>query len=154
MHIPFLALRTGKRRPDGRHIGGKQLRESMKLPLDKHGNPPTDLTEEYYYEAVASASIIGIDEWVWTGYCCIDTYFGEEAWNYPDSPKDEETDGPSGGSILQKRPVWNPRQYFLVVLQQRVIQATTEWNALIMTFAERLKIYVSNRLLGDSDGKD
>jgi hypothetical protein len=148
MHIPFYALRTGERRSDDRNIRG----EASQLPLDEKGNPPTTDTKEYYYEGVASVGVVGIDEWVWTGYCCIDTYFGkEEDWSkYPDSSPGGKaaTDGPSGGTILQGLPAWNPRQYFLWVLSRRMIQATTEWSALIATFAERLDIYVSSAILG------
>jgi hypothetical protein len=146
MHIPFHALRNGDRKPDDRHIRGTRLREASKLPLDAHGNPSTSETEEYYYEAVASLGVIGIDEWVWTGYFCIDTYFGGENWSKyaPSSPQEKGgNDGPSGAYIWQALPQWNPREYFLAVLYRRMIQATTEWSALITTFAERLKIYVS-----------
>jgi hypothetical protein len=151
MHIPFHALRSSVRRRDDRHIRGTRLREALKLPLDENGSPSTKETEEYYYEAVASVCVVGIDEWVWSGYCCVDTYFGEEDWGkYPDSSPDEKggMDGPSGGWVWQVRPYWNPREYFLAVLHRRMIQATAEWSALITTFAERLDIYVSQSIIG------
>ena len=150
MHIPFYALRKGKRKPDDRNILGTSLREVFQLPLDEYCNPSNQETEEYYYEAVASIGVIGIDEWVWTGYCCIDTYFGEENWReYLNSSPGEKdgNDGPSGGWIWQMRPLWNPREYFLVILHRRMIQATTEWTALITTFVGRLDVYVSESMI-------
>jgi hypothetical protein len=144
MHITFCALRDGERKPDV-NTRGTRLREVSKLPLDEYGYPSKDDTEEYFYEATTSICVIGVDEWVWSVYCCVDTYFGEENWteylNTSPGVKDE-TDAPSGGWIRQINPYWNPREYFLIVLHRRMIQATTEWSVLITNFAERLDIYV------------
>jgi hypothetical protein len=92
--------------------------------------------KDYYYEAHISLLVTGVDEWQWTAYFCVDTYFGaEESWEeYPSG--NYGYDGPSGGWIWQKYPYWNPREYFLAVLMRRISQATTEWGVLIGTFLD------------------
>ena len=108
------------------------------LPLERDGEG-----EAYYYEAQISFLMIGIDEWLWTTYCCVDTFFGSEtdreAYLNPHCP----TDAASGGSLFQKYPVWNPRQYFLAVLSRRMLQARYEWTTLVECYTNRLSTYVS-----------
>jgi hypothetical protein len=114
----------------------------LQLPLKKDGKPMDTRTKEWYYEAVCSIGVIGIDEWVWTAYCCMDTFFGEEEWSQYVTSSPEGRDGPSGKTHMF--PIWNPREYFLAVIHRRMIQATTEWSSLVFIFVERLNIYVSS----------
>ena len=98
--------------------------------------------EDIYYEFQISVLVIGVDEWLWTGYCCVDTYYGCE----PDRRAYLENVNPaepaSGGSASLDFPIWNPREYYLVVLCRRISQATREWGALLEAFEERMITYV------------
>ena len=141
-HLPFFALR--KRLPqhirmDKRFLHKRQLRASRKLPLARNRKE-----EEYYYhEAHISFLVAGADEWFWTAYCCVDTYFGSEPDSRTYLDGQYGVDPATGGSLWLKHPIWNPREYFLYVLVRRTIQATREWRALIDAFEERMVAYVS-----------
>lgn len=97
---------------------------------------------EQVHEAQISFLVAGIDEWYWTAYCCVDKYFGSE--ETIQSYLDKQLDAPIGGyGRLTEFPVWNPREYFLIVLSRRIRQVTREWSSLVVTLEERLQSYVS-----------
>jgi hypothetical protein len=141
-HIPFYALRRGPHTLDERSIQGKPLRSSQKLPLARNFAEKQD----FYHEGHLSLLVTGVDEWLWTAYCCVDTYFGSECnWEGYLDKYQYGYDAPMGGggpSAWIKHPNWNPREYFLLVLAQRMKQAVAEWSALINAFEERLVSYV------------
>ncbi|KAF2088867.1 hypothetical protein K490DRAFT_38141, partial [Saccharata proteae CBS 121410] len=114
-------------------------RKSRPLPLGPFDNPSSET--HHYYEANLSFLVFGVDEWFWTSYCCVDTYFGSEPYKYTYFGGSLPTDPASGGRLALDRPAWNPRQYFLAVLTQRMLQITQEWGALINAFDERLSDY-------------
>ena len=94
----------------------------------------------FYYEAEISFLITGVDEWHWTAYCCVDTFFDGEL--EPDWYWENHFDGPIGGSRQEFQPVWNPREYFLLVFSRRMSQATREWKNLTDVLNSRLNTYV------------
>jgi hypothetical protein len=99
---------------------------------------------EFFHEAQVSVLLVGIDEWVWTLYCLVETHFSESG------PEDVEHyirpggdwDAPSGEGANYSRPVWNPREYFLLVLSRRLRQVRFEWANLVQTLETRFKILV------------
>jgi hypothetical protein len=84
--------------------------------------------------------MVGVDDWCWTVYCCVDVYFGSK--ESPDLYDESEQDAPLGGTKDRKWPVWNPRDYFLKVLSVRVAQITREWGNVLCGLEERLRPYV------------
>jgi len=138
-HIPYYAIRRGPCITDTRKLNGKPLRASRILPLAV-GDSAKDL---YYYQAQLSFLITGVDEWHYTSYCCVDTYFGSEpdhqAYLEPPAPIEPA----SGGLRELERPLWNPREFFLCIWSFRIEQAVTESQALIDSFEERMNAYVS-----------
>jgi hypothetical protein len=138
-HIPYYAIRRGSCKTDTRNLNHKPLRASRILPLAL-GDGPNDL---YYYEAQLSFLVTGVDEWRYTSYCCVDTYFGSE----PDHQAYLEMPAPiepaAGGLRALERPLWNPREFFLDILSFRIEQAVTESQALVDSFEERMNAYVS-----------
>ena len=95
---------------------------------------------EHLYEAQISVVVTGIDEWFWTAYCCTDTYFGsEESVHYY---HEHGLDAPTGGEKSTDYPIWNPREYFLLVLSCRVKQTTKEWSNAIVALEKRLQYFV------------
>jgi len=42
-------------------------------------------------------------------------------------------------------PIWNPREYFLTVVEARVVQAADSWEALLMKIERRITGYVSHQ---------
>lgn len=131
-HLPYFAIHQGRQMTDQR-----KLRRYYPM-INRIDEPVDDL---FYYEAQISFLITGVDEWYWTAYCCVDTFFGSE------QSLDEylacEDDGPSGGGRSAFFPAWNPREYFLIVLSRRFMQVTQEWRNLIDELNLRLDTYVS-----------
>jgi hypothetical protein len=99
---------------------------------------------EFFHEAQVSVLLVGIDEWVWTLYCLVETHF-EEAHDLGELERHVTLmeDAPSGKFASYERPIWNPREYFLLVLCRRMDQATLEWQNLVETLDQRLKDLVS-----------
>ena len=102
--------------------------------------------QDFFHEAQVSFLLLGIDEWVWTAYCCVDTYFGSEP-NHR-TYHDDGVDAPTGGAKYLNFPIWNPREYFLMVLARRMMQATREWTNLVHVVQQRLDLYVSIFAIG------
>lgn len=141
-HIPFFALRRGGRVTDHRTLHQRPLRASRHLPLARQCIPAE--SDDHYYEAQLSLTVVGVDEWLWTAYCCVDTYFpGGEPSNRSYLASIVPADPPSGGGLWLNNPEWKPRQYFLIVLARRIMQAAREWSALVNAFEDRLISYVS-----------
>ena len=132
-HLPYLALRKSRRCQDPR----KKRNSHIMLRAVEH-TPP----DNFYYEAQTSFLITGVDEWHWTAYCCVDSFFDQE--QEPDWYLQSQFDGPSGGSRLQSQPVWNPREYFLVVFSRRLTQASREWKNIIDVLNSRLNTFVGS----------
>jgi hypothetical protein len=88
-----------------------------------------------------SVLLVGVDEWVWTLYCLVETHF-EQKVEGKDTLKNclaTLQDAPSGQDASYISPYWNPREYFLLVLCRRMSQATLEWRNLVETLELRLR---------------
>ncbi len=133
-HLPYFALRRNKAPtldPRGLRRSGPFVRvqESLK-------------GYEQIHEAQISLLVVGIDEWYWTAYFCVDKYFGSE--ETPQFYLDNQLDAPIGGTGRSTIfPVWNPREYFLIILSRRTRQITREWSSIVVTLEERLGSHVS-----------
>lgn len=138
-HFPYYALREGTSPlKDSRAI--RRSNEFSVKALSPRG-------KEYLCEAQISVLVTGIDEWFWTAYCCVDTYFGSEG--KVQYYHDEHLDAPSGGERFARYPIWNPRGYFLDILSRRFRQATKEWTIVVRALEDRLKFQVNPLLHGD-----
>ena len=144
-HIPYLALRDKGSAKDQRSGPAGRLRHSSDIPV-RHVGEAADAT---YHEAQISFLLLGSDEWFWTAYCFVDTYFGseyscEEYLNATSGPPATalSLDPPTGGEKLLDDPIWNPRGYFLAVLARRMDQVSKEWSNLVATVNNRLTDYV------------
>ena len=95
---------------------------------------------EHLYEAQISVLVTGIDERFWTAYCFTETHFGsEETAQYY---YENGLDAPTGGEKSTDYPIWNPREYFLLVLSCRMKQTTKEWSNVVIALESRLRYYV------------
>jgi hypothetical protein len=130
-HLSYVALREGAALSDPR---GLRQPYSMIKP---RGDSADEL---FYYDAQISFLITGVDESQWTAYCIIDKYMGSN--EDTESYFIQEKDGPSGGALKASQPCWNPREYFLIVLSERIKQTTREWGNVTSTLMERLDAYV------------
>ena len=131
-HLPYYALREAH--PPS--FDPRRLRRSAKFVSPRS----TTGRSEYLHEAQISVLVSGVDEWFWTAYCCVDTYFGsEESIEYYHV---RDLDAPTGGLKPNHYPVWNPREYFLLILSRRVRQITREWGNIVDTLDHRLQYLV------------
>jgi hypothetical protein len=131
-HLSYVALRDDPEFSDPR--GVRQSYSMIKPMGDFSAN------ELFYYDAQVSFLVIGIDETHWSAYCIVDTFLGSDQGTNAYFMRKE--DGPSGGARSESQPCWNPREYFLLVLSQRIKQSTREWGNMISTLMERLDVYV------------
>jgi len=148
-HIPYYALRRGPRTDDKRQIHGKPLRSCTLLPLGDQQQ-----RQDFYYEATNSLLIFGIDEWVWTAYCFVDSYFISNINHREYFEVAHPTDPCLGGSKLMEFPFWNPREYFIAILSRRLRQAAREWVALVNAFEVRMAAYEQRTLLNFFDNEE
>lgn len=130
-HLPYCALREGQPITDTRRL---RRHHTMLNPVEQSRD------ELFCYDAQISFLITGVDEWLWTAYCCVDMFFGSE--QDPETYYIREVDGPSGGERSEDYPTWNPREYFMLVLSQRVTQITREWENVLYELCSRLEVYV------------
>jgi hypothetical protein len=100
------------------------------------------------YEAVTSLVVVGIDNFRWTAYMLVDTYFDgpdttrETVWEYhKDESGDDGTymDPLTRGNEAADRPQRDPRRYFFLVLQHRWKLALTEWQNTVLHVQARFK---------------
>ena len=146
-HIPFFALRR-ERTFDRRAGSGEASRTHSQASLRKGSLLPfgdRNIDDQmYYYEASVSLLVSGPDEWVWTSYCFVDTYYNNERETMEDFENEDgkDTDARSGRHSFFKSPVWDPRQYYLAVLSRRLMQVTNEWSNLVSVLDVRLTSFV------------
>jgi hypothetical protein len=100
----------------------------------------------YYHDAQISFIVTGTKESQWSAYCLTDTFFGgeQDAEEY----LRRRQDGPSGGARTDAEPCWDPREYFLLVLSQRMSQVSREWGNFFTVLMLRLDLYASLTRLG------
>lgn len=136
-------MRCGDAIKDERMYRGGRLRSSTELPLHASSKDKELL---YFYEAQTSSLCLGPDEWFWTEYFLVDTYFGSEEGLHEyleGCVLGEGFDPPLGGKGRMDEACYDPRQYWLMKVDRRILQVTREYTALIDTFDERMEDYVS-----------
>ena len=138
-HLPYYALRSA-RLP---LVDARNLRRHGIFVSSEDSNTTI---KEYLYESQISLLITGIDEWFWSAYLCLDTFFeGKENLS---SYYSYDNDALIGGAVRPNRfPVWNPRQYFLFIFSRRFRQVTKEWAFIVRSLESRLHIHVCTSTL-------
>lgn len=111
-----------------------EMLETLEMETRKTRN------DSFYFESQISFLLTGVDEWQWTAYCCVDTFFGSA--KDPEWYMTKQLDGLSGVEQLANLPIWNPREYFLLVCSSRLSQVTMEWSNVVLKLQSRLDEYV------------
>lgn len=134
-HLPYYALRKGTEKTDLRRYQDHRLRRSYELPLPRRPNEKSTR----YYEAQISGLTTGIDDFFYTTYCFVDTYFGSEdlCARYLELRID-----PLTAIRSLQFPIWNPRENYILPFSQRLRQVTEEQRDLIDEFDDRMEEYV------------
>ncbi|KAI5927349.1 hypothetical protein F4810DRAFT_706718 [Camillea tinctor] len=140
-HLPYFAWRkrevriTDKRKTPG----GKEFRRSQDLRfLDMTpsgtSSPPHN---DYLYEAQMSCLVAGTGDPSWVAYGVFDTYHNigheESVMFYCEQASTYQVpmDPLSRGKLVADCPIWDPRSYFLRVLESRVEQVKDEWTNVV-----------------------
>jgi hypothetical protein len=95
-------------------------------------------------EAHISFVICGSDDHRWVAYGFDDTDFEGEDLDDKICPCEGFRPDPfsSDGEVDADIPIWNPREYFVMILDNRMAQALTEWESLVRAVERSIKEYV------------
>jgi hypothetical protein len=138
-HLSYFVLRKGNVDTSD----SRRIRKRIRSPDQFIPKYPLLDADECIHEVQISFLLTGIDEWFWTAYCCVETYFGDTgdtAQGY--FTRNPQLDAPTGGASPLKRPIWNPREYLLRVLRCRIKQVMKEWSSIVFVVEKRLGIHV------------
>jgi hypothetical protein len=95
-------------------------------------------------EAHISFVICGSDDDRWVAYAFDDTEFDGEDLADKISPCEGFHPDPfsSDGEVDANFPIWNPREYFVMILDNRIAQAFKEWEGLVRAVERSIREYV------------
>ncbi|KAL4940723.1 hypothetical protein BDV06DRAFT_223802 [Aspergillus oleicola] len=145
-HIPFFALR--------RSVAGvsspKNHVNRRKGEFQASFSSCTDDEKEFFHEAQISVLLVGIDEWVWTLYCLVERHYSETGPEDVNDYISSGRDAPSGEGVSYSMPIWNPREYFLLVISRRMSEVRFEWADLVQTLETRFKFLEEYTFKGPS----
>ncbi|KAF4840862.1 hypothetical protein CGCSCA4_v009991 [Colletotrichum siamense] len=177
-HLPCVIWQKGQpRREDrGRMINGDCLRKTTDLSflsMSKEGDQDSGKVPEetdYLYECQTSFIVTGWDTSSWTAICLADSYFedqtdAEDPYMLPHYVKDPDVpdlDPLSIGKLTADRvAASDPREYFLLIMKNRVMRLREIWTNVDFHLGERINQYLSrpslllrrrNTNLGTTDG--
>ncbi|KAH6720868.1 hypothetical protein BKA61DRAFT_668764 [Leptodontidium sp. MPI-SDFR-AT-0119] len=139
-HLPYYVLRESKKswRDTREKSNGEPLRQFWELPFLSMptNNKPTSTDERYcLYEAMTSVGVTGNDHWTWAAYGFVDTYFDSresvDGYHEMIGRRWGRADPLADGQINADEPLWDPREYFLKVVEIRTGLALMEWSQII-----------------------
>jgi hypothetical protein len=100
------------------------------------------------YEAQTSVVVTGTDNWVWTAYGIVDTYFGskESVQRYHKQNGPSAQVDPLAAGQIPAIPsislIWTPREYFSKIVAIRMNEARRAWREIIYEVESSVKQYV------------
>ena len=129
---------------------GKPLRQSWELPfLSRPMSASTSAAGLLcLYEAQTSVVVTGIDNWVWTAYGIVDTYFGskESVQHYHEQNGSSAQVDPLAAGQIPAIPsislIWTPREYFFKIVAIRMNETRRAWRTIIGEVEGSVKLYV------------
>ncbi|KAH6982595.1 hypothetical protein EDB80DRAFT_824609 [Ilyonectria destructans] len=161
-HIPFFCWpkRTTKARDSRVRSEGNFIRRCVDLSFLNPGSGSSGQGDgtAVLYEAQISCVITGLDNWTWTAYLFVDTYFEEDSTDdvgsYWDEVEDQYSPDPlTRGNHDANLPesMSDPRTYFLTVLQIRFLQVKEAWEDLIKKLQPRICQYITHHQMSILD---
>ncbi|KAK1484048.1 hypothetical protein CTAM01_13154 [Colletotrichum tamarilloi] len=148
LSFPVRALRTtAEPRTDDRkkRSNGEPLRSSMDITfMRRFTEMPIDATSfDVIYSSHTSAIVTGFDQHRWTGVALLESWYEDALDDEPhpdmvaryDNDKDDGLiSDPLGRGNDVMRSSWEPRSYFIRILQIRLNQINGEWESLSFHF--------------------
>lgn len=165
-HLPYFVWRNEAQQDRRKRADGSALRSTKDLSfLTKPNQSGTSYQNRasYLHEAQSSCAVTGYNNNIWTACSLTDTYYhssqdsddNEDMLPYyaNDADDTEETDETEDteekwdpltiGMCDANKPPWDPREYFLLILNRRLEQAKEEWLNIVHNLQEKLESYVS-----------
>ncbi|KAF2178428.1 hypothetical protein K469DRAFT_754507 [Zopfia rhizophila CBS 207.26] len=135
-HMPFCALRRG--RPE------EYFRDGVK-PRRKWRDISFLANGMGIHEAQISFTICGPAESRWVAYAFVDTDFdedkemGADEFDYTSMLADQIA---SDGEVDANRPIFNPREYYLLIVSIRLKQVVKEWAGLVQIVEKGIEAHM------------
>ncbi|KAL4889883.1 hypothetical protein BDV59DRAFT_185683 [Aspergillus ambiguus] len=130
-HLPHFVIRKD-------HLNSRDERGLRKFRYF-HPQGKANVGRKCIYETQISLLVFGTDDFFWTAYFFVDTYYGGR--ESVDHYLRQRLDPPSGGYLHLDSPIWDPRYYFLTVFSVRLNQVTMEWTVLVREIEQSLDSY-------------
>jgi hypothetical protein len=83
------------------------------------------------HEGQISSVVLGINNRVWTNYCFVNVLHDESL----DCTNEDSLDPCAAGQLFSVNPNRDPRDYWLLVCNFRIQEATRYWRALVTLFS-------------------
>jgi hypothetical protein len=142
------------------HIPYFQVKKSPP-PEDSNSELPTKPKRDYkslsflgmdnidgILEAQMSFTMCGFDESHWVAYAFDDADPDNGEWEDRDFSYEGFIEDPIALWELEaNRPIWNPRQYFLLVMQSRITRVLKNWKSIVGPIRQSINSYVSATVL-------
>ena len=96
------------------------------------------------YEDQISFAVVGIDKSIWTAYCFADTYYEdrESVDRYVSmNGTAHRVDPIAAGFLGADLPIWEPRKYFVRVVEIRMNLILREWQCIADKIEDEVKQY-------------
>lgn len=147
------------RRDSRQNSSGKPLRNAFDASFLMKSSSGSDAEDKraYVYESQMSFMVTGYNKSIWAAYGLVDTYHHavgdlrdkDSIQHYVDDFNEGDGvnwDPLSAGTHDAECPVWDPREYFLLLLNARAQQVAEEWLKLVSILRQNIEDYV-RRLL-------
>ncbi|KAK0705695.1 hypothetical protein B0H67DRAFT_594764 [Lasiosphaeris hirsuta] len=156
LHIPFYVLGDPTLDPPHRDTrkwpNGEPLRASC--ALDCLSTSRDTKEKQWLYEAQTSVLMTGIDHYVWTAICTVDTYYCDTKSKESESVRSLRR--PKFRLSKQAKQMWDPlvgrgtlplilskvrdpRRYFLAVCEARIGWVLLQWGKIVGAFSDNIK---------------
>jgi len=117
--------------------------------LDIHNAKFKEKKQCGIYEAQISLAICGSCEQQWTAYYFVDCYFNAETPLDQEFSYNEMQEDPiawtcefDGSLVDANKPIWNPRIYFLTILESQIARVVKEWEYVVRQLQRSVKQFV------------
>jgi hypothetical protein len=145
-HLPHFVWRAKSSNPYLQQIENGQLPRAWTdlSYLDSETSRLQDQKTFGIYEAQISIVLCGSANTRWVVYAFVDRYCEAEELVNELSSEGFHVDPIAGSEALDADlPVWNPREYFLIVVVFRLAQILREWQNVVRRLESSIKKYAS-----------
>jgi hypothetical protein len=159
-HLPYFVWRNEAQKDRRKRADGSPLRSTKDLSFltkPNQGRSYHQSGQSFLHEAQSSCVVTGYNNSIWTACSLTDTFYhsrhnsddNEDMLPYYANDTDDTDDSEESwdpltiGQCDANNPIWDPREYFLRILNVRLEQAKEEWLNIAYNLQEKLESYVS-----------